>query len=86
MLRVRICNTDRYPTNLFSVFLCDYICFYKIAAKNILVMFVKVGEGGNLKSVNGELYAPLQHVSAGTIHIQSLVSCIFTSSDPCRVS
>jgi len=24
----------------------------------------QVGEGGNLKSVNGELYAPLQHVSA----------------------
>ena len=44
-------------------------------------MFVKVGEGGNLKSVNGELYAPLQHVSAGSIHIQSLVSCLFTSSD-----
>ena len=25
---------------------------------------LKVSEGGNLKSINGELYAPLQHISA----------------------
>ena len=24
----------------------------------------QVSEGGNLKSINGELYAPLQHISA----------------------
>ena len=29
-----------------------------------MCFLLKVSEGGNLKSINGELYAPLQHISA----------------------
>ena len=32
--------------------------------RTVVYSLLKVSEGGNLKSINGELYAPLQHISA----------------------
>ena len=32
--------------------------------RTVVYSLLKVSEGGNLKSINGDLYAPLQHISA----------------------
>ena len=54
---------------------CKYLTFFPFYFSSLdisLVLFLgfgfnvrgQVSEGGNLKSINGELYAPLQHISA----------------------
>ena len=37
---------------------------YMCIQRTVVYSLLKVSEGGNLKSINGELYAPLQHISA----------------------